>query len=627
MKKIYAIFIILLFCCSSKSNNENLTENQKFIKECYSKITYYIYETKDSISILIPILEQKSKLESNEFKAIVCRFKSIDYSANNQFELSLKQEKIALSLLKNSNADLIIAHSLQSIGNYQKRTGNYPVAIENYLKALKIFKKLKKYNGIGSVLGNMGEVYSMKNDFKNAEKNLKQGLFFLGKNKKGYSYLNQSHNLANFYGMNGAFEKAFKIDHEGIILSDSLKSEKMKTKFLNNKANCFMYSGQLDSAKVYFDRSMEIDLKVKDSMYIADTYANYAQLALFKNDFIEAENQIQKAILIQKKANLKPDLGSSYEVLKNIYLKQNKNIDVIKTQDLFLKNYKELISEKKEATLSEYNVVYETQEKEKLLIQQEAEAKKRNQLLIGLFIFSVFIGLFGFLFYRQQKLKNQQQTQAFELKQAINQIETQNKLQSQRLAISKDLHDNIGAQLTFIISSVETAKYAPEIENTKLGNKLSKISDFTKDTIVELRDTIWAMNSSEIGFEDLQTRISNFIEKASDAIENIDFKFDIDKTLNQTKLTSIVGMNIYRTIQEAINNALKYSKAYKISVKINKFDSKIDIEIADNGIGFDKDSIIQGNGLQNMQKRIEEIGGNFELKSEIEKGTVIKILV
>ena len=240
---------------------------------------------------------------------------------------------------------------------------------------------------------------------------------------------------------------------------------------------------------------------------------------------------------------------------------------------------------------------------------------------------SLFVGLIGYLIYYQEKLKNTQQSQACELKQAINQIETQNKLQSQRLAISKDLHDNIGAQLTFIISSVETAKFAPELENTKLGNKLTQISDFTKDTIIELRDTIWAMNSSEISFEELQIRISNFIEKANDVSENSIFKFNIDANLSNLKLSSIIGMNIYRTIQEAVNNALKYANATEIVVAIDKVNDKININITDNGIGFDKDVIIEGNGLQNMQKRIEEIGGTFDIKSEPEKGTKIAILI
>ena len=200
-------------------------------------------------------------------------------------------------------------------------------------------------------------------------------------------------------------------------------------------------------------------------------------------------------------------------------------------------------------------------------------------------------------------------------------------MQEQRLSISRDLHDNIGAQLTFIISSVDNIKYAFDIQNVKLDSKLKSISNFTKATIIELRDTIWAMNSNEITFEDLRARILNFIEKAKEATDEIDFKFIVDERLNQMKLSSIFGMNVYRTIQEAVNNAVKYSEADQIAINIKKIDDEIQIAIDDNGIGFDKTTIEKGNGLINMEKRIEAIGGVFSLKSETNKGTSIIILI
>lgn len=69
------------------------------------------------------------------------------------------------------------------------------------------------------------------------------------------------------------------------------------------------------------------------------------------------------------------------------------------------------------------------------------------------------IKLIGFLVYNQQKLKNRQLHKENELRDALIQIETQNRLQEQRLRISRDLRDNIGAQLTFIISSIDNLKY------------------------------------------------------------------------------------------------------------------------------------------------------------------------
>jgi signal transduction histidine kinase len=286
----------------------------------------------------------------------------------------------------------------------------------------------------------------------------------------------------------------------------------------------------------------------------------------------------------------------------------------------------EIIENRIDKQTNELETKYQTAKKEKLLLEKEAETKQKNTLIVGISLLAFFIALIGFLIYRQQKLKNNQQKEEYRLKKAITKIENQNKLQEQRLTISRDLHDNIGSQLTFIISSVDNIKYAFDITNEKLDNKLSNISSFAKETIVELRDTIWAMNSNEISFEDLEIRINNYIEKAKEAKDQISFSFAFDPVLKAQKLTSIQGMNIYRTIQEAINNAIKYAEASLVFINAKEVGNQTKITIQDNGIGFDEKTIEKGNGLKNMQKRIEEIGGEFHLSSSNE-GTRIEILL
>ena len=259
-------------------------------------------------------------------------------------------------------------------------------------------------------------------------------------------------------------------------------------------------------------------------------------------------------------------------------------------------------------------------------MQKEAEAKQKNTTILVLSMLAFGLLAFGYLIYRQQKLKNIQQEQEFELQSAIAKIENQNKLQEQRLSISRDLHDNIGAQLTFIISSVDNVKYGFDIQNEKLNGKLTNISSFAKDTIVELRDTIWAMNTNEITYEDLEVRIHNFIEKAKEAKQEITFSFKIDKDLATKKLSSVEGMNVYRTIQEAINNSLKYANAKNIKIEAKKEENQTKITITDDGIGFNETEIHYGNGLNNMKKRIKEIGGKLQITSS-EKGTTIEVLI
>ncbi|TYA76037.1 histidine kinase, partial [Seonamhaeicola marinus] len=142
------------------------------------------------------------------------------------------------------------------------------------------------------------------------------------------------------------------------------------------------------------------------------------------------------------------------------------------------------------------------------IAEKELNINRKNMQLLGLGVLAIVLSVFGYLVYKQQKLKNKQLQKENQLKEALSKIETQNKLQDQRLRISRDLHDNIGAQLTFIISSIENLQYGFKISNTNLTNKLTGISSFTKDTINELRDTIWAMNKNEISLTDLQIRIS-----------------------------------------------------------------------------------------------------------------------
>ena len=627
--KIIFFFVLALLCSCNSNNGDVLSDgymnaNQKFIKAQWIKMSYYANDQPDSLTILVPILEEKSKNEPAVFQAMVNQFKALNYFKDNQFELAHNEHKNALLRLKNAQVDSLSVISTFGIGTYYKRTGNYSKAISYYLKAAKYYENQKKNQRLEFAFVGIGEVYSMKGDFENAKKYLLKGVVSLSKDKKSTSYLIASHTLANFYGMNGDFESALKIDKEGIAIADSLQSESMKTKFLNNKANCYLYSGQLDSAKIYLDKSMKIDLKLKNQMHIADSYANYAQLFLMKNDLQEAKWNIEKAIDLQSKADLKPDLGNSLEILKNIYLQQNDLNLVIDTQNRLFANYQKIISERKEAALVEYNIIYKTQEKEKLILQQQDEVRQKNILLIAGFVSVVLLSFVGFLFYKQQLLKNKQQEQAFLLQAAMLQVETQTKLYEQRLSIARDLHDNIGSQLSFIISSIENIKFGFKVDNDLLTNKLACIGVFAKAAIQELRDTIWAMNTDTFSMDDLRLRIYNFIKKAENVHEQTDFKISIGDDLDEKIFDSLQGINLYRIVQEAVNNALKHAEATEITLNMFRDNDQIKLEIADNGKGFDLKAENMGNGLNNIKNRCAEINATLEIETA-ESGTRIVI--
>lgn len=292
------------------------------------------------------------------------------------------------------------------------------------------------------------------------------------------------------------------------------------------------------------------------------------------------------------------------------------------------------MNEQKIKSINELTIQFETEKKQNQILQQknqiyqnQIQLKNRRLWLIRVGALAIIIGLIGALFYFKQRNKIRQQKRESDLQLAIKTIENQNKLQEQRLTISRDLHDNIGSQLTFIISSIDTTKMFLGDENKKLSDRLAQINAFTKDTILELRDTIWAMNNSQIGFEDLQTRILNFIDNAGFATEKISFKFQNKiNNFNQYTLNSKNGMHVYRILQEAINNAIKHANASLISIKLSEETAHISLQIKDNGQGFDASGNSYGNGLKSMQNRAKDMGGELSIVSA-ESGTTIQLKI
>ena len=214
--------------------------------------------------------------------------------------------------------------------------------------------------------------------------------------------------------------------------------------------------------------------------------------------------------------------------------------------------------------------------------------------------------------------------QEAKLQQIYSEQKIQMELQEQRRRISSDLHDNIGAQLTFIISSLRNLKFA-KLSQEVFAQKLDQISDFTSDTINELRDTIWAMNKDQMTVADLQGRIAELLQKAKRACPQIQFDLEVSSKLDeQAALNSLEGINYYRIAQEAINNAIKHSAAQNIKVSLSPSDNQLKLTIKDDGKGLYSDQM-SSNGLGNMNTRAKRIGRDFKIESFQGKGTCISV--
>ena len=618
----YLVVILALWLNFVNAQNEAV-DKFKFLKKIDNINYLNDANNKSSIDSLQLIIDNNS---NDTIKGYFYRIQAKFLINQLEHDAALKCLDKSIAFYKNANNSLGIIKSMMNKGGVLYQKGETKKATQEYVNALAIAEKKGYKNEIAALYKNIGLVY-----------------YSQGKTKEALTYNNKA-----------------------LVIFNQLKSKKDIAATYVNIGNCYFDDYQPQNALLNYNKALKLSKETNDNQTIAKLYNNIGSVYINDlQDTIKGIDYLLDALAIKKQMNNQNDLIIQYNNIAAVYLDIKKYdlalsyndkafelasksgnlqelINVYDTYALinsakkdFKKayDYHKLYSKTKDSLLNidnlkaveEINTKYQTAEKEKQLLQKEAEAKKKTTTIIILSLLALFIAIVGFLIYRQQRLKNVQQKQEFELQSAIAQIENQNKLHEQRLAISRDLHDNIGAQLTFIISSVENLKFGfPTMENS-IKNHLTKISDFTKTTIVELRDTIWAMNANEFTFDDLSSRIYNFIEKAQSVKENTAFKFSVDDSLKNSKFSSLEGVNLYRTIQEAVNNAIKYADANEVSIQVQPIENGITIEISDNGKGFDLDTIDLGNGIVNMQKRIEEIGGVFKIKSELDKGTQITI--
>ena len=640
MKKYFYFFVLLTISLSAPAQNaqdiidtlkKDLKTNPDAKKTAtiYSDLTWY-YSTVSIDSALHygkKAVVESIKLGDSTLIAQVYSDVGAAYFRKGDYQNSKLNYLNAYKIRKAKNDFAGMAKVKANLANIYNKEGNKKLALKTYLESIDYFEKIGNYEAASYTKANVGYLFHETRNYPKAMRYLNEAIDYQEKNNLESGLCTSYLTLGNVYLREKDTVNALKFYNKCIQFSKKTGNKLSLSSALVNIGGIKSQQSKSKEANSLLSKSKQI----RDSLNIQNQESALS-LFVIKEKILDSRfNEAKEDLLKLKKVyennpNEKEGLLETYYCLISTYGYLNEPDSVSFYTNKSSNLQVEILETKVIKQTAELETKYQTAKKEKLLQQKEAEAKQKNMMLVGISFLAFFIALIGFLIYRQQKLKTAQQEKEFELKSAISKIENQNKLQEQRLSISRDLHDNIGAQLTFIISSVDNIKYAFEITNEKLDHKLSNISSFAKETIVELRDTIWAMNSNEISFEDLEIRINNYIEKAKEAKDQISFSFAIDPVLKTQKLSSVQGMNIYRTIQEAVNNAIKYANASIISINAKKSNDLTKITIQDNGLGFDQATIQKGNGLQNMQKRIEEIGGKFSIESSNE-GTKIEVLL
>lgn len=202
--------------------------------------------------------------------------------------------------------------------------------------------------------------------------------------------------------------------------------------------------------------------------------------------------------------------------------------------------------------------------------------------------------------------------------------------EEERKRLAMDIHDGIGQMLTslkFQIESIDLLKSKEEATR-----KLVEIQDLISQVIKEVRRVTFNLKPTVLGDFGLQAGLNVFIREISKLTE-IELKYTVDSSEN-IRLPQKVENNIFRIIQEAINNAIKYSKASRIEITYKQNETDLLVTVQDNGQGFDEDliesrnmNIESGRGFFNMYERTEYVNGHLEIRSSLNEGTLVTLQV
>ncbi len=207
----------------------------------------------------------------------------------------------------------------------------------------------------------------------------------------------------------------------------------------------------------------------------------------------------------------------------------------------------------------------------------------------------------------------------------VMQSHAQQVVQRERARIARDIHDDLGGKLTQLVLLVETAQQEVP-PNSPIYQRNDEICEHTREILRALNDTVWIVNSQRDTLPDFASYLCKYAETFFHGTP-IRCWFDIDSDMPSDPCDVGIRRNLFLAVKEALNNALKHSRATEVFLRVTYKNRQIAVEIEDNGRGLDPSAVSDGNGLRNMRDRAAEAGGECVITSPNHVGCRVRFTV
>jgi signal transduction histidine kinase len=623
----------------SKNNNLPTNERRKLLLQAndlvnqlsdsahlsnLSKISYQFIILKDSSNFfkLNTILLNSSKKANNIYYQADAHWNFADYFLfreiyNKSYYHHEKARNLFESIGKRQETAKVLRDMAFTRGRYRDYSGSEALQIE----AIKIFKDLKLNR---QLYHSYNKLAILQNDIKNYDKALEY-------HEKALEYLNKIKNKRNFYSTTfnnigitylekGEYQNALIHFNKALSLN---KTRESYARIISNISLCKLKLGDtLNLKKNLFEA-----LKIRDSL---DNKAGVVASRIAISEYYEYKNDIENAIKYAKDANsLSREIQNGGEYLKS--LKQLSDLLPNKS-DIYLNEYirfnDSLIGSDRNNQNKFTRIEFETDE---VIEQNKTLGQRMTWIISGSIVLLLFLSLLYFI--RVQKVKNEKLFLETEQQKANEQVylltlKQQATLEEERTKernrISQELHDGILGRLFGTRVGLGFLDFEAD-EKTQEQHEafLEELQDIEK----EIREVSHKLNDNFTDPDVNFTTIVTQLLESKSQVGDFQFHLNIDENISWKQTDEIIKVNVYRIIQETLQNTIKHAKAKNVTLDFSTNASELWIQIKDDGIGFNTKKFKKGIGLKNMKSRVEKLNGTLEIESAMHKGTQIHIKI
>ncbi|MCO5231519.1 MAG: tetratricopeptide repeat protein [Chitinophagales bacterium] len=618
--KYFRIFILLSFSISlffiSKANEKDSIVIKEMVMlamdtaDVNFDIALHIFNQAEKIAVEKKIVSSQGDLLLD---------KGVIYFNHSKYQEAIDVFKKAADLFKGIN-NVKEIRCYYNMGYCYTYLNDYKSALGIMFDGLKLAIKYNEKSSIGSLYTNISIAYQNINDYDNALK-------YAGKSLAIKKTLNDSSGIASLYNNIGLiytelqkYQLAIDNFKKAVQLHSELGATSLQASSLSNLSIAYGSMQNLDSALYYGKNAVRLYGKPN---YLDYSYcimlASMGDILVKSGHLLEAKEYLEPCNRCKENSDYEYYTFNHYSFFSSYYSKIGNYKEAYQNLNHLLAVKDSIHKESVSIENQKMSIQYEFEQKAKVdSLNHKLELSKKDSIAksykIRMYvILSILILLIAFTVLIINRIKNRQH------------IERIVHLEKMRNDIASDLHDDIGSTLSsikiFSDLAIKQSEQGKDIKATLLH-----VSNLTNKIANNIREIVWSINPSNDTIEILVDHLRKIATEIIGTSE-IQLIFDINIEKKDVKILPNKRRNIIMVFKEAINNARKYSNTDIINIQFNQKGSQLHLVVKDFGKGFDLNKIDRGNGLSNMEKRADEIGGKVSILSVIEKGTEISLKV